>query len=77
MGGAGGMLTFIATARRGGWGGGWGGGMLTFIAIGIAVLQSSAASFFFSVSFSLHSAMRFPGRHYPVQFCLQQIRGSL
>ena len=28
----GGMLTFIATARRGGWGGGWGRGMLTFIA---------------------------------------------
>ena len=31
-GGVGGMLTFIATARRGGSGGGWGGGMLTFIA---------------------------------------------
>ena len=32
VGGVGGMLTFIATARRGGWGDGWGGGMLTFIA---------------------------------------------
>ena len=40
--------------------------------IGIAVLQSSDASFF-SLSFSLHSAMRCPGRTAIVQLCYRNV----